>query len=631
MISAQYVIVRHAVGFPVDAATRAGLLRYFSATRGPDGAWGLHPESAGYVFVTTLVYVALRLLGAGRDEPVVKEARRWLAGQPGGVLAIPSWGKLWLALLDLYGWAGVRPCPPELWLLPRALPFHPWRYYCHTRYIYLAAAHLYGARARADLGPLTAELRAELYPAAWATLDFAAHRDDVAPSDLYVRPGAWLRAAGVALRLAERLTPRRLRGRALDACFARILYEQRATGYHGLSPVNGLLNCLAIWSRDPRHPELAPSLAGLEHWRWDDAAQGVRYAGARSSAWDTAWALRALAAAPPRGGDDGPAARRACAFLRRTQLAEELPPGGQGDRDPVAGGWCFSDGAHRWPVSDCTAEAVSALLAVHARPDLAPPESERITPDRLAAARDFILARQNADGGFATYERRRGSAWLERLNPSEMFGRCMTERSYVECTASAIGALARLRAAEPALGGAHVDRAVERAVGFLRRAQRPDGSVPGFWGVNFTYGIFHFVEGLRAAGTDAGDPALARAAAWLVTHQRRDGGWGEHHRGCRDDRYVEHPESQPVMTAWALLALLEVLGPDAEAVQRGVAWLVACQDAAGRWAPGAVNGVFFGSAMLDYRLYPVYFPAWALARHAAATEPPPGRGLTSPP
>jgi squalene cyclase len=36
----------------------------------------------------------------------------------------------------------------------------------------------------------------------------------------------------------------------------------------------------------------------------------------------------------------------------------------------------------------------------------------------------------------------------------------------------------------------------------------------------------------------------------------------------------------------------------------------------GSWPQEAVNGVFFGTAMLDYRLYRSYFPAWALARCA---------------
>src|SRR5207249_621893 len=185
-----------------------------------------------------------------------------------------------------------------LFMLPRWLPFHPWRYYCHTRYIYLAAAYLYGARVRAELGPIVNALREELYQAPWSTLDFAAHRGDVAPSDLYVRPTPALRVASAGLRALEGWVPTRLRRRALDTCFARIVYEQRASRYHALSPVNGLLNCLAIWSRDPDHPELAPSLRGLEHWRWQDAEQGVRFAGARSSSWDTAFALRALTEAP---------------------------------------------------------------------------------------------------------------------------------------------------------------------------------------------------------------------------------------------------------------------------------------------------------------------------------------------
>src|SRR5262249_19237160 len=159
-------------------------------------------------------------------------------------------------------------------------------------------------------------------------------------------------------------------------------------------------------------------------------------------------------------------------------------------------------------------EAVSALLGSETAPELAPPAAERIARDRLRAAAAFILARQNRDGGFGTYERRRGGAWLERLNPSEMFGHCMTERSYGECTASALVAFARLRAA--GLATSETERGTRRAVAFLRRAQRTDGAVPGFWGINFTYGAFHLVRGLRAAAVAPDDAQLRRAAQWLV-------------------------------------------------------------------------------------------------------------------
>lgn len=33
----------------------------------------------------------------------------------GGVTGIPSWGKLWLSVLNVYDWAGNNPVPAELW------------------------------------------------------------------------------------------------------------------------------------------------------------------------------------------------------------------------------------------------------------------------------------------------------------------------------------------------------------------------------------------------------------------------------------------------------------------------------------------------------------------------------------
>jgi lanosterol synthase len=71
------------------------------------------------------------------------------------------------------------------------------------------------------------------------------------------------------------------------------------------------------------------------------------------------------------------------------------------------------------------------------------------------------------------------------------------------------------------------------------------------------------------------------------------------------------------MTSWALLALIDVVGPDVEPVRRGIAWLCQTQRPDGGWPDGAVNGVFFGAAMLSYRLYPAYFPHWVLNRYRA--------------
>ncbi|HEY3236176.1 MAG TPA: prenyltransferase/squalene oxidase repeat-containing protein, partial [Polyangiaceae bacterium] len=413
-------------------------------------------------------------------------------------------------------------------------------------------------------------------------------------------------------------------------CLERILYEMRASRYQALSPVNGLLSCLAIHASDPHHPELARCIAGLEAWRWEDEDKGIRYAGARSNAWDTAFVLRAALEAPEPWRQRQPMLE-GYGFLRNTQMKEELEGRERERRDPVLGGFCFSDGAHRWPVSDCTAEALSAILEMHADPALAPSSALRIADGLIQKAITFVLARQNQDGGFGTYERRRAGSFLEALNPSEMFGQCMTERSYVECTASCVSALARARTARTEEGSPLLSRAImgkvessiRRAIHFLGSQQRPDGSWAGFWGIHFTYAIFHVVEAFHAAGRRSADPTLRRAVKWLLSKQKADGGWGEHYTSAMTGHYVEHSESQASNTAWALLALLGAgEAPASAPVMRAVRWLGSKQLPDGSWPTQAPAGVFFGTAVLDYTLYKNYFPTWALARHTKLCERP---------
>src|SRR5207253_7006496 len=127
---------------------------------------------------------------------------------------------------------------------------------------------------------------------------------------------------------------------------------------------------------------------------------------------------------------------------------------------------------------------------------------------------------------------------LPILNPSEMYGSCMTELSYVECTASCVAALARVRERRPALAG-RLSGAIDRGVACLRAAQRPDGSYHGFWGVCFTYAAFLVLEALHATGVASSDPTITRAVAFLRMHQRDDGAWAEHWSACTTGRWVE--------------------------------------------------------------------------------------------
>lgn len=92
-----------------------------------DGGWGLHIEGSSTMFGSALNYVALRLLGEdanGGECGAMTKARSWIL-ERGGATAITSWGKLWLSVLGVYEWSGNNPLPPEFWLLPYSLPFHP--------------------------------------------------------------------------------------------------------------------------------------------------------------------------------------------------------------------------------------------------------------------------------------------------------------------------------------------------------------------------------------------------------------------------------------------------------------------------------------------------------------------------
>ena len=611
----QYVLTSAMVGrWPFPDQDRDRVLRQFEATRLPDGSWPLHGEAPGSLFATTLAYVALRVLGVPPDTPLTAEARRWLHVQPGGVAVVPTWGRMWLAMLGLYEYEGINPIAPEAVLLPGWFPAHPDRLYVHTRMIFFGLSCLYAERFLADIGPLRDVLRGELFDAPYQSVDFGALRAERS-AEVVVPPGRLLRLLAGAQARYERHALRAPRAAAVRQCRLRICDELAASAGHGVSPVSALVGCLALASAGQREDAIS-ALARLDAWRWEDQDAGLRIAGAKSAAWDTAFAMRALLAAEPV-----PAVRdalgRGYRWLAGAQALEELPAAVRKGRDQVLGGWSFSDGTHRWPVSDCTAEALSVVLEVHRRADLAAVLGPRVEDERLFAAVRFILSRRNADGGFGTYERARAPRVLERLNTTELYADCMTDFSHPEPTASCVSALTRFSRDYPGFRATEVQAAIRGGIRHLRSRQRADGSYPGSWGINFTYGTCFVLEALLTAGVPPGDPAVASAVRWLRGTQKPDGGWGEHYSGCLTRTYAEHRESQAAMTAWAMLSLTRAARPGDPAARRAAECLTAMRSLeGGGWPRQAASGVFFRTAVLDYRLYKEVFPTWALALFA---------------
>jgi squalene/oxidosqualene cyclase-like protein len=602
-----YVAACHIAGHDIPPDRRTGMVHHFESVQAPDGSLGLHPEAPGAMFTTALGYVALRLLGADPGAPLLERMRHWIRAN-GTPLAAASWGKFVLALLNLYDYDGLNPLLPELWLLPTSAPVHPGRLWCHCRQVYLPMAYLYGRRARAPETELIRQLRAELYARPYAEIRFRDHRDTLAPSDSLLPVSSLLGWANRAMGCYEGRHSARLRARAEALLLEHIDFEDRATSFIRLGPVNAVLNTIVHHFRDdrPRRDLVDRSFACLDGYLSQDA-RAVAMNGYNSTAlWDTAFAAQTILATP-LAAQHASALGRAYDYLRDNQILEDLPSYQRFHRHSSRGGWPFSDRRHGWPISDCTAEGLLSALR------LEPWIREPMAAARLEDAARLLLSLQNDDGGWATYERQRGPTWLERLNPSQVFGKIMVDYSYVECTSACLAGLTAARERfTGALCGA-VDQAILRGEAFLRAAQRNDGGFEGSWAVCFTYGTWFGVRGLRAAGATSSDAAIRNACSFLLSHQRSDGGWGESYRSCIERRYVQHSEGHAVNTAWALLAL--GLGAQAEHPRalNGVQFLLDRQQADGSWPRQSLVGVFNRTALIDYDNYRRYFPIWALA------------------
>src|SRR3984893_9981444 len=164
---------------------------------------------------------------------------------------------------------------------------------------------------------------------------------------------------------------------------------------------------------------------------------------------------------------------------------------------------------------------------------------------------------------------------------------------------------------------------MRRAIAYLEREQREDGSWFGRWGVNYIYGTWSSLCALSAAGVDAQGAVVRRAVAWLTAIQNPDGGWGETCDSYRLDYegYEPHP-SCASQTAWALLGLMSAGETHHPAVARGIAWLRERQGDDGFWGEDHYTGGGFPRVFyLRYHGYSKFFPFWALARYGNLTTP----------
>jgi squalene-hopene/tetraprenyl-beta-curcumene cyclase len=160
------------------------------------------------------------------------------------------------------------------------------------------------------------------------------------------------------------------------------------------------------------------------------------------------------------------------------------------------------------------------------------------------------------------------------------------------------------------------DPIVRRAVAFIAREQDASGGWWGRWGVNYVYGTWQVLAGLRAVGQDMSAEFIRRAAGWLHSCQKPDGSWGETAASYDDSSLKGTGPSTASQTAWGVMGLLAANGANDPAVARGIQWLIANQAADGAWEENFYTGTGFPRVFyLKYHLYRLYFPLMALARY----------------
>ena len=609
-----YIIACHVAGEPVEQKDAGLFIAYYRKVQNGDGSVGMHPHDTGRMFTTVMSYVALRILGCSRDSEHLVPMRKWIRDR-GGALGAASWGKSFLALMNLCPYEGLNPILPELWVLPRRLPFHPSRFWCHSRMVYLPMAMLYALRATIPENDFIRELRADIYTEKYEAIDFAAHRNTLCPEDCYRPYSKLFMRINTLLCAYEKRHSKFIRKKAIASVYRHILYEERSTFYFGIGPVNRILNTVAHSFVDRRGLHFRLGVDAMKKYRFY-SPEGLKINGYNSTAlWDTAFAVQSIYETDCID-EYRDTLVRAYEFIRDNQITAELPRAKKFHRQNRAGAWPFSDRDQGWPVTDCTAEGYIAQSLVRG---LVEPD-ERVSEENLSLSIRFILKYQNSDGGWATYEKRRGRQWLEMLNPSSVFADIMIDHSHVECTASCLKLLSREKTKYDGNMRRKIDRAIRRGAAFLLEQQQPEGGFRGAWAVCFTYGTWFAVNGLMAAGLPENSPAITRACVFLMGKQRDDGSWGESHLSCLDGRWIDHNEGQAVNTAWALMTLLDAGLGSSEAAHRAVRFLIRRQTQKGDWPEESIVGLFNNTALVNYDNYRRYFPLMALARYLRAAD-----------
>jgi squalene-hopene/tetraprenyl-beta-curcumene cyclase len=593
-ISAEYVLLRHYLGEPVDTTLEAKIGRYLRRIQGQHGGWPLVHDGDFDMSASVKAYFALKMIGDSPDAEHMQRARAAIRAL-GGAAASNVFTRFLLALYGFVPWQAVPVMPVEIMLLPKWFPFHIDKisYWSRTVIIPLVVLQALKPKARNPKGVRIDEL-------------FIAppERVRLAPKAPHQKMSWFLffRTVDVVLRLLEPLFPKRPRRHAIERAVAFVV--ERLNGKDGLGAIYpAMANSVMMFDvlgYPENHPHRSLARSSVDGLVFADEYEAYCQP-CVSPVWDTGLVCHALLEV---GGERATAqARKGLDWLKPKQILDVVGDWAAQRPNVRPGGWAFQYANPYYPDVDDTAVVAMAMDRAQGQ------HKEEDFREAIGRAREWIVGIQSKNGGWGAFDADNNHDYLNHI-PFADHGALLdppTEDVTARCL-SMLAQLGDIPARNPAAA---------RAVDYLHATQLPDGSWYGRWGMNYIYGTWSVLSALNAAGIDHNSLLIRTAADWLISIQNGDGGWGEAATSYKlDYRGYEPAPSTASQTAWALLGLMAAGHVNHPAVQRGIDYLSQIQGADGLWPEQHYTGVGFPRILyLSYHGYAKFFPLWAMARY----------------
>jgi squalene-hopene/tetraprenyl-beta-curcumene cyclase len=565
----------------------AKLANYVRQRQLEDGGWSIYPGGPSELNATCKAYFALKLAGDATNSPHMAQARATVH-RLGGLEHTNSYVRFYLALVGALGWELVPAILPELMLLPNWFYINIYEMSSWTRGIVIPMAILSALRPNFRL-PEHARVD-EL---------FRDPSNKAAAFDWSAQVISWRNfflALDRALKLYEKLPWKPLRQRALREAKSWLLeHVERTEGLAAIYPamMNSIFALIAL-GHGPDDPLTAREIREFSRFEIEEN-DTIRMQPCVSPVWDSAIAMVALEEAGLPA--DHPALVKSAEWILSRQV---LGPGDWQvkNRDAEPGGWVFEFRNDFYPDVDDTAFVLMALQRVKF------PDARRME----AAVRrgiQWLLSMQNRDGGWGAFDRDNNKAFLCNIPFADH--NAMIDPSTADVTARVLECLGRF-------GWTAEHPAVQRGLKFLLQDQCEDGSWFGRWGVNYVYGTSGVLRALETVSLSAKE-YYQRAVSWLRSVQKADGSFGESLRSYNEPETKGQGDSTASQTAWGLIGLLAGADTGDPAIQKAAAYLVEQQNADGSWSEDEFTGTGFPCVFyLKYHLYRNSFPLYALAR-----------------